>query len=42
MVIRSNGNLSITSSKDMHIGINDKRTKNTGGAIEQADGSIFI
>ena len=42
MVIRSNGKLSITSSQDMHIGINDKRTNNAGKGVTPGDGSIFI
>lgn len=42
MVIRSNGKLSLTSSDDMHIGINDKRSDNKGDAANYGEGSIFI
>ena len=42
VVIRSNGNLSLTASQDMHIGINDKRTQNNGDRATYSDGSIFI
>ena len=42
IVIRSNGKLSITSSEDMHIGINDKRLSNAKQGITAGNGSIFI
>lgn len=43
VVIRSNGNMSITASDDIHIGTNDKRNQNkkdTG--IVQGKGSVYI
>lgn len=42
MVIRSNGNLSLTSSRDMYIGINDKTTTNAGDKATRGSGSICI
>lgn len=42
MVIRSNGNLSLTSSKDMFIGINDKTTTNAGDTATRGSGSVCI
>ena len=42
IVIRSNGYLSLTSSDDMHIGINDKREENKGDSANYGSGSIFI
>ena len=42
MVIRSNGNLSLTSSRDMYIGLNDKTTTNAGDKATRGSGSICI
>ena len=42
MIIRSNGKLVMTSSDDMHIGINDKRTVNNKEAANYSEGSVFI
>lgn len=43
MVIRSNGNLSLTASQDMHIGINDKRRVNLGDSgANTGKGSVYI
>lgn len=42
MVIRSNGKLTLTSSDDMHIGINDKKLSNKGSSATYGNGSIFI
>lgn len=43
VVIRSNGKLSMTSSQDMHIGINDKRTSNKKDAgATSGKGSVYI
>lgn len=42
MVIRSNGNLSVTASDDIHIGSNDKRDKNEDSKANEGQGSVFI
>ena len=42
VVIRSNANMSITASQDMHIGLNDKRKVNAGQKPTVGTGSIFI
>lgn len=42
VVIRSNGNMSITSSQDMYIGVNDKTSTNAGDKATKGNGTIRI
>lgn len=42
VVIRSNANMSITASQDIHIGLNDKRKVNAGQKPTVGTGSVFI
>lgn len=42
MVIRSNGDMSITTSRDMYIGVNDKTSKNAGDKATRGTGSVCI
>lgn len=42
MVIRSNGDMSITTSRDLYIGVNDKTSKNAGDKATRGTGSVCI
>ena len=42
VVIRSNGNTSITASRDMFIGLNDKVNKNAGNSTSKGTGTVVI
>lgn len=42
MVIRSNGNLSLTSSGDLFIGLNDKTETNAGDVATRGTGTVCI